>query len=123
MDRSRWPPTPVLVALVTCRTASPAPSRRGMQTVPVRTPELSVSFEQATLARPRLRSVDLLRGLVMVLMALDHVRVYFSSVREEPVVFPAVSPGFFLARWVPPLGGAGFGAVGGRRRRSRVDQR
>jgi uncharacterized membrane protein len=84
-----------------------------MQTVPVRTPELSLSFEQAILARPRLRSVDLLRGLVMVLMTLDHVRAYFSSVREEPVDFSPVSTGLFLTRWVTHLCGPVFVLLAG----------
>src|SRR3954465_12714523 len=84
-----------------------------MQTVPVRTPELSLSFEQAILARPRLRSVDLLRGLVMVLMTLDHVRAYFSSVREEAVDFSPVSTGLFLTRWVTHLCGPVFVLLAG----------
>ena len=84
-----------------------------MQTVPVRTPELSLSFEQAVLARPRLRSVDLLRGLVMVLMALDHVREYFSSVREEPVDFSQISTGLFLTRWVTHLCAPAFVLLAG----------
>ena len=71
-----------------------------MQAVPVRTPELSLSLEQAFPARPRLHSVDLLRGLVMVLMALDTVRAYFSPVRIEPTGLSELSVGLFLTRWV-----------------------
>ena len=71
-----------------------------MQAVPVRTPELILSHEQATPARPRLHSVDLVRGLVMVLMTLDHVRAYFSAVRIEPADSSQISSGLFLIRWV-----------------------
>ena len=34
--------------------------------------------------RRRLDHVDLLRGLVMVIMVLDHVRDYFTAVRFDP---------------------------------------
>jgi uncharacterized membrane protein len=71
-----------------------------MQAIPVRTPELTLSLAQDTRSRPRIYSVDLLRGLVMVLMALDHVRVWFSGIRYEPTDLSRVTPGLFLTRWV-----------------------
>src|SRR5262249_47023450 len=42
----------------------------------------------------RLQSVDLLRGLVMVLMAIDHVRVYAGVPAGGP------DPAVFFTRWV-----------------------
>jgi uncharacterized membrane protein len=48
-------------------------------------------------ARPapsRVASLDLLRGIVMVLMALDHVRVYSGLPAGGP------TPGIFFTRWI-----------------------
>lgn len=42
----------------------------------------------------RIASIDIVRGIVMVLMALDHVRVYAAVPAGGP------SPGIFLTRWV-----------------------
>jgi uncharacterized membrane protein len=47
----------------------------------------------------RIDAVDWLRGLVMVLMALDHVRDYFSNLRVNPED-PSASPALFFTRWV-----------------------
>jgi uncharacterized membrane protein len=51
-------------------------------------------------ARERAVSVDCLRGLVMILMALDHTRSFFSSARFEPADLVHTSPALFLTRWV-----------------------
>src|ERR1051325_10878893 len=48
----------------------------------------------------RLDSVDLLRGLVMVLMALDHTRGYFSNVTFYPLDLDKTNVPLFLTRWI-----------------------
>jgi uncharacterized membrane protein len=52
----------------------------------------------AASSRPRLDSIDLVRGLVMVLMALDHTRDFFgqggSNLRD------VTDPALFLTRWI-----------------------
>jgi uncharacterized membrane protein len=51
----------------------------------------------------RLDSVDRLRGLVMVLMALDHVRGYFTNPFPDPVDLDHAGAALFLTRWVSHL--------------------
>jgi len=51
-------------------------------------------------AAPRVASIDCLRGLVMVLMALDHVRGFLSDARFAPVDLARTTPALFLTRWV-----------------------
>src|SRR5262245_49935087 len=51
-------------------------------------------------ARARLAAIDILRGLVMVLMALDHVRDYFTNVRFNPLDLSQTSGELFLTRWI-----------------------
>jgi uncharacterized membrane protein len=50
--------------------------------------------------QPRLEAVDLVRGVVMVLMALDHVRDFFSSARFDPLDLTQTNPALFVTRWV-----------------------
>ena len=52
--------------------------------------------------RPRLTAVDALRGLVMVVMALDHVRDFFhvAAMSFPPEDLTRTTPLIFLTRWV-----------------------
>jgi uncharacterized membrane protein len=58
---------------------------------------------EAMLGRGRLVSVDVLRGLVMVLMALDHARYYFSGAHVSPEDMAATNLPLFATRWVTHL--------------------
>jgi uncharacterized membrane protein len=49
---------------------------------------------------PRLDSIDLLRGLVMVIMALDHARHFFTIVRFSPVAMDETTVAHFVTRWL-----------------------
>src|SRR5262245_22511783 len=53
-----------------------------------------------TRARVRLQSIDVLRGLVIVLMALDHVRDYFTGVRFDPLDVTQTNIALYLTRWI-----------------------
>lgn len=48
----------------------------------------------------RLVSVDILRGAVIILMALDHTRDFFSNVSVNPVDLTQTSIPLFLTRWI-----------------------
>ncbi len=51
----------------------------------------------------RLSSIDTLRGLVIILMALDHVRDFWSSFPYRPDDVSQASVSLFLTRWVTHL--------------------
>ncbi|MDB5305155.1 MAG: hypothetical protein JWM97_2704 [Phycisphaerales bacterium] len=52
------------------------------------------------LRRARIGSIDLLRGAVMVLMALDHTRYFISNAPFDPTDIAHTTAPYFLTRWV-----------------------
>ncbi len=52
---------------------------------------------------PRVISIDILRGLVMVLMTLDHVRRFFSNADFNPLDLTQTNIPLFLTRWITHL--------------------
>lgn len=48
----------------------------------------------------RINSVDILRGIVLVIMALDHVRDYFSGFKYEPTDLQHTTTIMFFTRWI-----------------------
>jgi uncharacterized membrane protein len=56
-------------------------------------------------AFPRLDTIDRLRGLVIVIMMLDHVREFFAAdaLRFEATDLAQTSPALFLTRWITHL--------------------
>ncbi|HEY0777829.1 MAG TPA: heparan-alpha-glucosaminide N-acetyltransferase domain-containing protein [Gemmatirosa sp.] len=104
---------------------------------PVRAPARTVDLPRAPRTAPnvlpavaaggaRVAAVDVLRGVVMVLMALDHTRDYFGNAAANPTDLATTTPALFFARWVTHvcaptfflLAGAGAALALGRRGRA-----
>ena len=49
----------------------------------------------------RLTSIDFLRGLVIVIMAIDHARDFFLAGNvQDPMNQPDISAALYLTRWI-----------------------
>lgn len=57
--------------------------------------------------RERIASIDIVRGVVMLLMAIDHVRVYSGLPAGGP------TPGIFFTRWITHFVAPGFAFLAG----------
>ncbi len=56
--------------------------------------------DAATAPKRRLTSIDTLRGVVMILMALDHVRDFFGVPGVSPTNLAQTTVPLFLTRWI-----------------------
>ncbi len=54
------------------------------------------------MSRPRIQSLDILRGLVMVIMAIDHVRDFFhaAAMQFAPEDLTKTTAAIFFTRWI-----------------------
>jgi uncharacterized membrane protein len=54
------------------------------------------------LTKKRIQSIDVVRGIVMVIMALDHVRDYFHvhAMTDDPLNLDTTTPQLFFTRWI-----------------------
>ena len=53
----------------------------------------------------RIRSIDIVRGIVMIIMALDHTRdlIHVDSINEQPTYLLTTTPLLFFTRWITHL--------------------
>ncbi len=77
--------------------------------------------------RSRIESVDVVRGIIMILMALDHVRDFFGSLAVNPTDLATTTVPLFFTRWITHICApvffllTGTGAYLALRRRSRAE--
>ncbi|MEJ7738397.1 MAG: heparan-alpha-glucosaminide N-acetyltransferase domain-containing protein [Chitinophagaceae bacterium] len=70
--------------------------------------ELSTNNALSVASKKRIQSLDVLRGIVMVIMALDHVRDFFynvdatnaATVVTDPTNINTTTPALFFTRWI-----------------------
>src|ERR1700685_137484 len=63
-------------------------------------PAPTTSGAVAGIGAGRIVSLDIMRGLVMVIMALDHTRDFFTNLRFEPENLASTWYALFFTRWI-----------------------
>ena len=93
-------------------------------------PDAYLSLDQMSQipSRPRLESIDVLRGVVMIIMALDHTRDFFGTFGANPTNLATTTAPLFFTRWITHicaptfflLTGTGAGLASASRSRSEL---
>jgi uncharacterized membrane protein len=65
-------------------------------------PASALDLRKFKISTQRIQTIDLLRGIVMVLMTLDHVRDYFhaDAFLYDPLDIQKTAPAVFFTRWI-----------------------
>src|SRR4051812_18138102 len=64
---------------------------------------MTTSISQGVLVeKPRISSIDLMRGIIMIIMALDHTRDFFHADANifQPTDLTRTNPVLFFTRWI-----------------------
>lgn len=63
----------------------------------------------------RINSIDFMRGLVIVIMAIDHIRdlLHTTSLTNDPLDLSTTTPGLFMTRWITHFCAPVFVFLGG----------
>jgi uncharacterized membrane protein len=64
------------------------------------TPVVSNDLRPLTSTRARIESVDVVRGVIMIIMALDHTRDFFGIPGQNPTDMATTTPALFFTRWI-----------------------
>ena len=51
-------------------------------------------------AKARIESIDIVRGIIMIIMALDHAHDFFGDLKSNPVDLTTTTAALFFTRWV-----------------------
>ena len=63
-------------------------------------PATAAQAPSAAAGRARLEAVDVLRGVIMILMAIDHTRDFFGIPGQNPTDLSSATAALFLTRWI-----------------------
>lgn len=61
---------------------------------------MPTSTQAAPTVRARIESIDIVRGVIMILMALDHVRDFFGTPGVDPTNIDQTTVALFFTRWI-----------------------
>ena len=61
---------------------------------------MDFTIEDLTSSRARLESVDVVRGVIMIIMALDHTRDFFGIPGQNPTDLVNTTAALFFTRWI-----------------------
>ena len=66
---------------------------------------MNAEFKPGKISDVRIASIDIVRGIVMIIMALDHVRdlMHTTSLTQNPVDLNVTTPALFFTRWITYL--------------------
>jgi uncharacterized membrane protein len=62
--------------------------------------EAGPAAQPSTSARPRIESIDIVRGVVMIVMAVDHTRDFFGHPGANPTDLSTTTIPLFFTRWI-----------------------